>query len=217
MKRCFIFGALDVHSLPVPPNDGDMLIAADKGILSIKKFGLSPDVIIGDFDSLGLVPDGENVIRLPIEKDDTDIGYAIRYALEHGTREFYIYGACGGMLDHTVANLQHSLALAGQNIFAVFFGDEFSFCSVRNGRLIFPENANGRLSVFARQVCRGVKIKNAKYTLNGASLSPDFPLGVSNSFIGKSAEISVSDGVLTVIWQGEAIPYHPSSEAVSKS
>ncbi len=206
MKRCFIFGALDVRSLPILPEACDMLIAADRGVLSTEKFGLMPDVIIGDFDSLGFVPDSENVIRLPIEKDDTDIGYAVKYALERGAREFYIYGACGGMLDHTVANLQHSAALAKQNIFAVFFGDEFSFCSVKNGKLHFPKSASGRLSVFARKVCRGVKIKNAKYTLDGVTLSPDFPLGVSNSFIGKDAEISVTDGTLTVMWQGDTVP-----------
>ena len=54
--------------------------------------GISPNGILGDFDSLGHAPEGERVIRHPVEKDDTDMLLAVRTGMEAGCRDFIIYG-----------------------------------------------------------------------------------------------------------------------------
>ena len=84
MKRCFIFAAGTFYGLRERPAAGDLVIAADAGYLNCKKGGIVPDLLLGDFDSME-VPDGaEHLVRLPVEKDDTDTLAAIRVALERG-------------------------------------------------------------------------------------------------------------------------------------
>ena len=60
---------------------------ATGGYAYCERLGLTPDLFIGDFDSYsGAVAPGVAVERLIPEKDDTDTGHAITYALAHGFR-----------------------------------------------------------------------------------------------------------------------------------
>ena len=79
MKRatCYIIAAGEHYSAPSEPDSGDMVIAADGGYDYLCGFNIKPDLIIGDFDSLGLVPSGSSVIKLPAVKDNTDTEAAI--------------------------------------------------------------------------------------------------------------------------------------------
>ncbi len=199
MKKCFIFGALDVETLDYIPEDGDFVIAADRGFLNTEKFSVIPDIIIGDFDSLGFVPKGDNVTVLPVKKDDTDIGYAIKYAMDKGFKDFIVYGALGGLIDHTYANFQlaSSVSQKGGNI--IFAGKDVYVTAVTNSALNIS-GGSGRVSVFAAtEKASGVTLKGLQYELNDAELSNSFPLGVSNSFKEKKAEISVKSGTIVVI------------------
>ena len=67
--RCVIIGALPVAHLPITIQKGDFVIAADKGYQTARKLKLRIDLVVGDFDSLGRVPTGDNVVILPVEKD----------------------------------------------------------------------------------------------------------------------------------------------------
>ena len=78
---------------------------ADAGYTQVRRQGLKPDLVVGDFDSLGSVPEGEKIVRHPVMKDDTDMMYSLKECLGRGYRNFLILGATGGRLDHTVANL----------------------------------------------------------------------------------------------------------------
>ena len=198
MSACFIFGALPVESLAVSPKKGDFVIAADKGVLTLKELKTEPDVIIGDFDSLGFVPEGK-VIKLPVRKDKTDIGYAVDWALGRGFREFFIYGGFGGLLDHTVANLQICADIAEKGGGAFLFGKTQAATVIKNGSITL--RGSGRISVFAfGGTAGGVNIKGLSYELENACLEPRFPLGVSNAFTESEAEISVERGALLIIY-----------------
>ena len=179
---------------PVP---GDLVIAADKGVLTAEKLGAAPDIIIGDFDSLGFVPDG-NVIKLPVKKDKTDVGYAVDYAFNKGYKTFYVYGASGGLLDHTVANLQICADISKKGGRMYLFSDrQRAFCITNEAVTL---DGKGRISVFAAGgKARGVTLDGLLYPLTDAELDPAFPLGVSNSFTGGQANISVKDGTLLII------------------
>ena len=105
--ECYIIGAGDFFGLRETPDDSDYVIAADAGYANCKEKHIIPDLVLGDFDSLGSAPKHPNVIELPVEKDDTDTMYAIKLGLEKGYRRFYLYGALGGKRpDHTIANLR---------------------------------------------------------------------------------------------------------------
>lgn len=205
-KRCFIFGALEITNMPLSPSKGDMVIAADKGILNTEKFGITPTMVIGDFDSLGYTPSVEGVITLPTHKDDTDTGYAINEALKAGCDEFYIYGALGGRSDMSFASIQLLASLSRKGVNAVFFGNGQNVTAVTNGSLRF-ENGKGRISVFAHgSEANGVFLDGLEYPLKNASLSPFFPLGVSNSFAEAESTVSVNDGTLIVFYEGSTLP-----------
>ena len=80
-----------------------LVIAADGGLRHLEAQGLTADLIVGDFDSLGRVPEGDNILRHPVEKDDTDMLLAVRTGLDRGYRIFVLYGGLGGRLDATNA------------------------------------------------------------------------------------------------------------------
>lgn len=201
MAVCYIFAALETKTLPYIPNKQDYVIAADKGLDNLKKIGIKPDIIIGDFDSLGFVPSGENIKRLPVEKDDTDVGFAVNYAFELGYKEFVIYGAIGGLLDHTVANLQLSAYISSKGGKSVFVGDNVFVTSITNDTLKIS-NGKGRLSVFAlSDKAEGVFLSGLKYPLENAVIENTFPIGVSNEFTDKSAKITVKNGTLLIVSQ----------------
>ena len=204
MNRCFIFGALPVDTLSIRPDDGDCIIAADKGYDTVLSLGLKPDVTVGDFDSLGTVPETENLIKLPVRKDDTDVGHAVEIGFEKGFTDFVVYGAVGGLLDHTFANvaIAHDIAIRGGR--SLFIGDEFSFTVLHNAELILPPRKDGRISIFALGgTAYGVQLEGLSYGLKDYTLPCTSHIGVSNAFTGKSSRIAVERGDLLVVYQTE--------------
>ena len=204
MNRCIIFCAADFDSLLEPIGDGELVLAADGGLRHLSRLGIVPQVILGDFDSLGYVPEGAQVF--PVEKDDTDAMLAARLGLSRGCREFVIYGGLGGSrLDHTVANLQMLRFLADHGAWGCLVGTEQMVTVIREGKLEFPAGAEGIISVFCMgEKAEGVTLRGLQYELKNGSLHAGFPLGVSNHFVGRPAEISVDSGSLLVIWERQA-------------
>ena len=202
MKRCFIFGALPVGCMPESPCDGDLVIAADKGYDTVAALGITPDITIGDFDSRGSVPDADNLIKLDVRKDDTDVGHAVQLGFERGYTDFVIYGAVGGLLDHTLANIAIAHDIVGRGGSALFFGDEYSFTVISGGSYTFEPRDGGRISVFAlSDIARSVTIKGLSYEAEALDLPRTSHRGVSNEFIGSEAFISVGEGDLLIVWQ----------------
>ena len=200
MKQCIIFCAAEFDKLAAPIGKEDYILAADGGLRHLKKLGMHPNGIIGDFDSLGYVPEGAEVF--PGEKDDTDAMLAARKGLELGFREFLFYGSLDGpRLDHTVANFQTLRFLADREATGYLVGNDYLVTVLKNGSLSFPAGSEGILSVFCMGAdAAGVTITGAKYELEKGMLSAGFPLGVSNHFVGKTVEISVEDGSLLILW-----------------
>jgi len=205
-KRCFIFGALPNKNLSLRPDKDDLVIAADRGVLEAKEHNIKPNLIVGDFDSLGYVPDDSNVIRLPVSKDETDVGYAINYAKARGCTEIILYGVLGDRLDHTLANFQLANGVAGWGGVCYLFGDDMNAVAFRNATIEF-EQGFGVFSVMSlSEVSRMVTIKGALYPLDNAVLTNRMPLGVSNEFAEGRAAVSVEDGTLIVMWQKATAP-----------
>lgn len=200
MGKCIIFCAAAFHGLIAPLETGDYIIAADGGLAHVKALGITPQCILGDFDSLGYVPADSTVF--PVEKDDTDAMLAVRRGLQLGYREFYLYGSLDGKrLDHTVANFQTLQFLCGHGAWGYLIGKDYMVTSLKDGALTFPDTATGIFSVFCMGAdAQGVTIRGAKYEAENVTLSAGFPLGVSNHFIGKEVTVSVDKGSLLVLW-----------------
>lgn len=205
---CYIVGAAPLDGRMPHPREGDYLIAADAGYAALKAAGIMPDLVMGDFDSLGAPPEHPNVIRHSPVKDDTDTILAIRWALEQGYRRFLLYGALGGKrLDMTISSFQTLRFLAAHGARGTLVGDGWNVMLLENGTLRFPQTAKGVLSVFcAGAPCRGVTLRGLRYTMENGTVTGDFPIGISNAFIGERAEISVQNGQLYVLWQDDVRP-----------
>jgi len=198
---CYIFGAGDHDGNHVTPGPGDLVIAADGGYAHILKHQLPVHMIVGDFDSLPDPPEDVPLVRLPKEKDDTDMAVAIHYGLEAGYSVFSIYGGCGGRIEHTLANIQLLAGLARQGARGFLFDGENVITAIHNGSIAFLPNAEGYVSVFAyAETAAGVWAKGLKYPLCDAILRSTHPLGVSNEFMGQASEISVGEGTLIVVF-----------------
>ena len=200
MARCIIFCAAEFDALLDPIGLGDHIIAADGGLAHTQALGISPHDILGDFDSLGYIPDASQVF--PVEKDDTDAMLAVRRGLSLGYREFLLYGSLDGpRLDHTVANFQTLQFLADQDAFGYLIGNRQIVTVVKNGKIRFPAGLEGTISVFCMGAdAAGVTLKGLYYPLEKGTLTCGFPLGVSNHFTGAEASIEVEDGSLLVVW-----------------
>ena len=197
---CVIFCAGEFDRLINPLEKGDIVIAADGGVKHTQTLGIMPDIILGDFDSLGYVPQGSELH--PVEKDDTDAMLAAKRGLALGCREFLFYGSLDGpRLDHTVANFQTLAYLNEHGAKGTLIGLRQQVTLLKEGKITFPKNAAGNISVFAfGGTAEGVTIRNLYYNLENGSLTPAFPLGVSNHFIGEEAEVSVEKGSLLIVW-----------------
>ncbi len=200
MGEFYIFGAGEYYGDFPETGKDDIIIAADGGLNYLKNAGIEADIILGDFDSLGEAPEGERVIRLPVHKDDTDTGAAIKLGLSRGYSVFHIYGGTGGRLDHTLANISLLAYLASKGARGYLYGKDITITAVSNCDLVFPAEKRGTVSVFSYTEKTLVTLKGLEYELEEYELTSLYPLGVSNSFVGKEGVISTKDGILIVVY-----------------
>lgn len=228
MPTCYIVGAGDFTPRGFAPVPGDLVLAADGGYRALYSLGYTPDLLLGDFDSLGDLPLPPDlpVLRFPARKDDTDTGLALRHGLDRGFRDFALYGCAGGRVDHLLANLQSMARVSRLGATIRLAAPEYDawaltgpapdtsasdvpapHASAPDGpaaTLTLPDRPGGTLvSVFCHgDRAEGVTLTGLSYPLDGADLTGDFPLGVSNRRLeGQPATVSVRRGTL-LIFQG---------------
>ncbi|MBE0600488.1 MAG: thiamine diphosphokinase [Firmicutes bacterium] len=200
MPICYLVGAGSFTLRDLYPKEGDLVIAADDGYTVLRAAGFTPDLLVGDFDSLATVPDDIPVKAFPPEKDKTDMALALEEGLARGYRTFRLYGASGGRADHTFANLQLLCGCARLGCDCKMVCPDFDAYAVTNGTLRLPEHGKGKtVSVFCHgDKARGVTLEGLKYPLDGATLTGDSPLGVSNETTGETPVVTVVSGTLLV-------------------
>ena len=210
MKRCIIIGAGDLNISQIPVKEEDFVIAADGGFSYCEILGVTPDLIIGDLDSVGeeeaakiaeiYRQDPEKLVLLPAEKDETDMLAAIHEGLKRGCQDFRIYAGQGGRLEHTIANIQCLKYLKEQGTAGYLCDGTGMIFVIKDEEVSFREENEGYLSVFSLgDRAEGVTIRGMKYELDDAQLTNSFPVGISNEFIGEKASVEVKNGTLLLI------------------
>lgn len=202
--RCIIFagGPLsECDRVEIEVRADDFVIACDAGYAAARHFGILPHLAVGDFDSYhGKIDPAVEVLTVPAKKDDTDTMLGIRIGLERGYRDFILIGAFGGRLDHTIANLQALGFLCDQGAAGMILSNGNRAWAVKDGTIAIERIEHHHISVFALSgQCRGVTLSQMAYALLDYTMSPTFPIGVSNEFDGDTARITVKEGTLLII------------------
>lgn len=210
--KCIVIGAGDLTMGEISRGEEDYVIAVDGGLSYCGILGVEPDKIIGDFDSVSeqereairtlqeQMP--ELVMQIPCEKDDTDMLTALKYGLELGYTDFRIYAGTGGRFDHTLANIQCLLYLKNRGAVGYLVDGTGMMLVIQNEAVHFQKSLEGYLSLFSLgKEAKGVTIRGMKYSLESYTLTNDYPIGISNEFIGEESSIEVEDGELVCMIQ----------------
>ena len=87
MNRCVIVGGAPIDNINVIKSyikDNDYIICCDCGLRHCAPLGITPNLIVGDFDSYDNPMVSTETIVLPCEKDDTDSFFAVKEAYKRG-------------------------------------------------------------------------------------------------------------------------------------
>ena len=199
MGICYIVGAGDFTTHFTPGPD-DLVIAADGGYDALKKHGIRCDLLIGDLDSISDVPTGIEIIRHPVKKDETDMMLAYLEGAKRGFCDFQIHGATGGREDHTFANYCLLLYMSERGHRGAILSDTGTILLLKNSAIEVVGECGKHFSAFAfGGEAHGVTIKGLEYECEGVTLTPEFPLAVSNRFVGKVGKVKVENGALLII------------------
>ena len=201
-KICVIIAGGDVTGrIEIP--EGALVLCADCGYAHARRQGITPDVLIGDFDSFTeTLPEGIEILRLPVEKDVTDTFRCVQYGEERGFTRFHIYGALGGeRIDHSIASLQMLRYLYERGEGAILYhGNTVLSMQYGNGVTFRYPKFEGDFSVFSlSDKTTGVTIRGTKYETDRITLTSSFPLGVSNCITADCAEITAESGLLLIV------------------
>ena len=206
-KTAFIYtgGTVFDEYLNEKPEKGDLVIAADAGYLTAKRLGITPDVVLGDFDTLGEenIPDGVECLRVPREKDDTDTQLAVKVAIERGAEEITIVGGMSGRIDHTLSTLailEDLWERKDGRIFAILTDGKNRVRFIRNGGTILPRSQYRYFSLIAAdETVKGITLDGCKYPLKNGRISRRNQWAVSNAIVGNCALIEIRRGGAWII------------------
>lgn len=203
MKRCVIIGGApinDYNRIKAYLSENDCFIYCDSGLKHKNELDFAPDLIVGDFDSHDCPKTDCEIIKLPREKDDTDTFFAAKEALKRGFDDFLLVGVIGNRLDHSLCNVSILLYLENLGKPAKII-DDYSEMEMVSNRIAYIEDTFPYFSLIAIDgIAKNVCIKNAKFPLDNAEITPEYQYGVSNEVTkDKTASVSVGDGKLLLI------------------
>jgi thiamine pyrophosphokinase len=181
------------------------LICADGGARHVHALGLTPDLIVGDMDSLDgelqriFVEKGSRILRYPQAKDETDSQLALEMAFMMAPDEIRIYGALEARIDHTLANLSLLLAAADKGIETRLLNEWCEIFLIRH-RAVIEGGIGQTVSLFAFGAdVTGVTLAGFEYPLSDATITLARPIGVSNCLTATQGVISVRSGDLLAV------------------
>lgn len=202
MSRCVIICASPYNQpdfIKAEIRNDDYIICADGGYDTAINANITSDIVIGDFDSsLIAVDDKLKKIILPVEKDDTDSIYCIKYGISKGYKEFLLLGATGSRADHFYANLA-LLKFAHNSGCTAILKD--SKTSIYYTESTLELHCNGcTVSVFPFGCNQAtVTLEGFKYLADKLVMTADFPIGTSNIAIVENSVVTVHNGGVLVI------------------
>ncbi|MCD6322970.1 MAG: thiamine diphosphokinase [Clostridiales bacterium] len=180
----------------------DYVVCADKGAKYAADYGIIPDLVVGDMDSVDEVSlsgiDKSKILVSPKEKDYTDTHLAVVKALEKGADQITIICATGLRSDHTIANIRLLLFIESKGAVGKIIDDE-NIISLCTGKLEFDNKVGTTVSLIAlSDKVKGITLSGFKYPLNNCNADLSWTTGISNEIIAEKAIITVTSGNLLI-------------------
>ena len=191
-----------------------LIICCDGGARHFQYLKIKPDVIIGDMDSIdpaslaSYSTQGIKIIKHPANKDFTDTELALDYALNLKPEAIFIWGALGGRIDHTLANM-FLLCKGQEKGIRTYLIDEYCEAFLLNGNVMFSKSTGQTISLIALSLqVEGISLRGFLYPLADATLRMGESRTVSNIIKEDNATVSARSGNLLVIryWQKDFFP-----------
>lgn len=181
-------------------SDDAFIICADGGIKHCKALNITPNLIISDFDSSHEELFDCEVLKYPSEKDDTDFSLSVKKAIQLGYKNIIAFGALGGRIDHTIGAIQ-MLEYCLKKDVTCTLADRKNRVQMICGETEIPvKSSNENVSIFSYSpICEGVTLKGMKYPLKNATLTSEFPLGISNKAT-EDAKIYLKKGTMLIVF-----------------
>ena len=201
--KAYVFTGGEIHHQYIEerPEEGDLIISADSGYRNATLMGVHTNVLIGDFDSLGMIPDDvDEVMQLPAEKDLTDTLVAVDVAIERGADEVIILGGTSGRLDHTLSTLAILEKYHANRMPMTIVNGQNRIRYIKNSGSIIIRSQYKYFSIIAAdEKVKGVSIDGAKYPLVNKTLTRAHQYAVSNEIVKNAALINVKKGGIFII------------------
>ena len=205
MKSCIIIANGD------PPKRGIIkylqksgaktIIAADGGANSAYKLGITPNYIIGDFDSIKPKVKKHFSAKSEIIKyerqDDTDVEKALKFAIKEKYETVYLLGGTGNRMDHSICNLGIVLKYFSQIKIILLHGK--TILNPYSENIILQTIPNETISLYAFDDKTKITSKGLKYPLNNSTLRFGVSESTSNVALGNKVELKISGGIIFVI------------------
>ena len=171
------------------------IVAVDGGLCHCKAMGISPHLIVGDFDSAPKELLDEYAvpkISLKVDKDKTDLEVAIEHEINLGAKHLTVFGGWGGRIDHSLTNALLLTRFPEQIRMETEL--EIVFAIAGTTRIACQKGQTLSLLPLCGPVS-GITTKGLKWELNRGTLDPDF-IGISNICLQPEILISIEEGVL---------------------
>lgn len=185
----------------------DYWIGADYGCVTLLKYDLPIDLAVGDFDSIdqqafeNVAKQAKQIVSYPIEKDETDLELAVKYAVERSPEQLYFFGVTGGRMDHTLANVQQLLPFLQKQIKAIIVDNQNAIQLYEPGIYEVEQSETYTDISFLSfsETVEGLSLSGFYYPLNKYTLSWGSTRCLSNKLLSKKGTFSFDRGILIMI------------------
>lgn len=205
VKKCAIISGAPEDNLSYYSKylNDRFIICADSGYKKCLRYGASPDLIIGDFDSSDKPDINCELVILNPRKDYTDTFHCVMEAVSRGYNDIVILGGIGSRIDHTYANIMSVVYCAERNI-RCHLVNEKNELTIVSGEIVIEKGDFKYFSLFALfEKCEGLSIIGAEYDLDCVNVEPSCQITLSNEFKDDEVKITIEKGKIILIFSND--------------
>lgn len=183
----------------------DCIIGVDRGAAWLLAHDVTPDIAIGDFDSVtkeefARIKQSIKTIKLhPAEKDCTDMELAVTEAIKLKPKKVMIYGGIGTRADHMLGTMYLLERFLQTGIDAIVKNETNEISLLDKRRTVQKNPMHRYISLLPYTDAVTVSLEGFLYTVKKVVIHRGMTLGISNEFVGRTGIIDVHKGIALAI------------------